>query len=276
MRIRTDGVLAFFWLGLYLGATTSTLRAEETAKPETIKAANCEQASPINQRRAHGNACGPASLLNAFQYGSDKWQKPYKAVPGTNSRSRIRYVVAAWGKRPSKHIKGAERWKPKEGVNLLDLTDMANDMCSGHYLPPLKYEILTLKDNETREKLLKRSHSRLAKSLNKGLPPIISVRRFAHRYNREVGAKSWWPIRGHFVVVTEVPKLLVKGATSFPITYVDPYGGFVHQGELRTATGMFTHSPFLSAHLPKSGVGKSFLKAGEPTALTLAAILGCW
>lgn len=238
-----------------------------------LKAPNNE-ASPINQRRAYGNACGPASLLNAFQYGSQKWQKAYNAVPGNNSRTRIRYVVAAWGNKPSPHLKGTQRWKPKEGVNLLDLTDMANDMRASHYLPKIKNEILSQKSGESRSRFLQRGHARIAKSLKNGLPPILSIRRYAHRYNEEVGQKSWWPLRAHFVVVIEIPKSLPKNATSFTIRYVDPYGGFIREGKIESGNHPFDHCPFLTTVMPKTEVGKSFVKPGEDTLLTFTAIIG--
>lgn len=242
---------------------------------ETISIPN-NTASPINQRRAYGNACGPASLLNAFQYGDSNWQKAFQAVPGTDSRSRIRYVVAAWGNKPSKHLKNTQRWKPKEGINLLDLTDMANEMRTGHYLPKIKNEVLSQKAKESRSQFLQRVHGKLAKSLKKGLPPILSIRRYAYQFSQEVGQKSWWPIRAHFIVVTEIPKSIQANATSFKIRYIDPYGGFVREGKIQTHTGSFLQCPYLGADLPKTAVGKSFVKSSDETLLTFPAIIGTW
>jgi hypothetical protein len=256
---------------LFFYALSHTLIAKEA----TLKAPNLS-AEPINQRRAYGNGCGPASLLNAFQYGSKKWQTVFRAVPGTNSRSRIRYVVSAWGNKPSSHLKGTRRWKPKEGVNLLDLTDMANEMRSSHFLPKIKYRVLSQKSGESRRQLLSRCHKRITQSLKKGLPPILSLRRYAYRYNQQVGQKSWWPIRADFVGVIELPRTLPAQATSFNIRYVDPYGGFVREGAISTPTGDFTHTPFLEAILPTSSVGNSFVKHGESTLLTTTAIIGTW
>jgi len=246
-----------------------------TIKAPTIKAPNAK-AEPINQRRAYGNGCGPASLLNAFQYGSEKWQKVFTSIPGTNSRTRISYVVRAWGNKPSKHIKGTQRWKPKEGTNLLDLTDMANEMRAPYFLPKIKYKVLSQKNLESRTHLLSRTHKQITQSLKKGLPPIVSIRRYAYRYSKEIGGKSWWPIRAHFVVVIEIPKFIPKNATSFTIRYVDPYGGFVREGKIQIDTGTFTHCPYLGAHMPKTAVGKSLVKSSEETILTFSAIIGTW
>jgi len=242
---------------------------------ELIKAPN-QKASPINQRRAYGNACGPASLLNAFQYGSKKWQKAFISIPGHNSRTRLHYVVKTWGNRPSKHVQGVNRWNAKQGINLLDLTDMANEMRAPYSLPSIKNKVLTAKSRESRIELLHRSHSRIAKSLKKGLPPIISIRRYAFRFNQAVGQKSWWPVRSHFVVVTEIPEKLKRGATTFSIKYIDPYGGFIREGKIHTDTGSFQNNPFLGATMPKTSVGKSLVKSDEETLLTFSAIIGTW
>lgn len=255
---------------LFLLLTACDLPAQEL-----LKAPNAD-ASPINQRRAYGNACGPASLLNAFQYGSEKWQQAFNAVPGNNSRTRIRYVVGTWGNQPSQHLKGVKRWNPKQGVNLLDLTDMANEMRAPYFLPKIKHEVLIAPARESRTDLLKRSHSRIAKSLRRGLPPIISIRRYAYRFNQSVGQKSWWPIRAHFVVVTEIPRKLPRHATSFKIRYIDPYGGFVRDGTIHTQTGAYKNNPFLGTSMPNTAVGRSLVKANEPTLLVFTAIIGSW
>ena len=241
---------------------------------EIISAEN-QNASPTNQRRAHGNACGPASLLNAFHYGSDRWQRAFKAVPGDNSKTRINYVVSKWGLKPSRHIHGAKRWN-QQGMNLVDLHDVANEMCDYHWLPKIKYEILTRKQGEPAKDLLQRSHKRIVKSLKKGLPPILCIRRYAFRDSKELKSKSWWPISAHFIVIIETIKTLDNNAETFKIKYVDPYGGHIHEGSIHTNTGKFTNSPFLAASLPSATIGKSLLKKGELSVLSYSAVMGRW
>ena len=238
---------------------------------ELIKAPG-KDASPINQRRAYGNACGPASILNSFQYGSEKWRKVFDSIPGNDSRSRIRHVVTTWGNQASSHLKGRKRWNYKEGVNLLDLNDIANEMRSPHSLPKIEYQVLTRGKRDSYQDLVKHSHKLMAKSLKKGLPPIISI----HRANQQVGKKTWWPIRAHFVVITEIPEKLQAPYDHFKIKYIDPYGGFIREGKIEASPGAFTNSPFLTANLPDALIGKSLVKKGEPTTLTLSAIIGSW
>lgn len=259
------------WTSLLLLFAMHTMLCGE----EMISAAN-QDASPTNQRRAYGNACGPAALLNAFHYGSEKWQSVFDAVPGKKSKTRIRYVVSQWGSQPSKHIKGVQRWDKAQGINLVDLHDIANEMCHPHSLPKVKYEILTRKKYEPRTKLLKRSHERITKSLNKGLPPIICIRRYTYCNSKELDSKSWWSISAHFIVIIETSKNIESNANSYKIKYVDPYGGYIHEGIIHTNTANFTNSPFLAATLPSAAIGKSLVKKGDESILTYSAIMGCW
>jgi hypothetical protein len=247
-----------------------------TADAQELLTAGGKGASPINQRRASGNACGPASLLNAFQYGNNTWRKAFDQIPGTNSRARIQHVITTWGHHPSSHIKGRMRWNPKEGINLLDLTDMANAMSKPYSKDKIKYEVLTKKTRESRVELLRRGHKLMVKSLKKGLPPIIILNRYAYRTSTQVRDKSWWPVRSHFVVVTEIPEQLRRTDGFYKIKYIDPYGGYIREGHIQIDTGAFHNSPFVIANMPNARVGKSLVKKGEPTTITLSAIIGTW
>jgi len=266
-------ILAFLTLSLIAAALPVQSAEKRTANP-TIKAPNL-QATALNQQSAYGNGCGPTSLLNAFQFGSRKWQKIFKSTPGNNSRTRINFVVKKWGNKPSNHLKNTLRWNPNAGVTLIDLTDMANEMRNSIFQPKIKYKVLSTKQ-ESSAALIRSTHSNIAKSLKKGLPPILSVHRYAYRFNQQVGQKSWWPIQAHFIVAIEIPKKLPKNATSFHLRYIDPYGGVIRDGIIQTDTGKFTRCPFLGAKLPKTDIGKSLLKSGEASMLALTGIIGVW
>ena len=242
---------------------------------EMIKASNYD-ASPINQRRAYGNGCGPASLLNAFQFGSEKWQEVFRSVPGRNSKTRIRYVVSQWGDQPSNHIQGVKRWNAQHGINLVDLHDIANEMCQPLGLPEIEYEILTRKSREQPSELLKRCHRLITNTLSNGLPPILGIQRYAYRDSKELNAMSWWPIRAHFIVIIGVSKRIESDSDTFRIEYVEPYGGFTREGTIHTDTQGFTNSPFLGATLPSALIGKSLLKKGETSILSCSLIMGDW
>ncbi len=258
------------WAAIFLLIAMHTI----LSGAEIIRAENTN-ASPTNQRRAHGNACGPASLLNAFHYGSKRWQRAFNAVPGDDSKTRINYVISRWGLKPSKHIEGVRRWN-QQGINLVDLQDVANEMCDYHWLPKIKYEVLTRAPDEAATTLLQRSHQRIVKSLKKGLPPILCIRRYAYRNSKELKTKSWWPISAHFIVIIETTTTLKNSPNSYRIKYVDSYGGHTHEGTIHTSSGSFTNSPFLGASLPSATIGNTLIKKGEATTLTFSAVLGRW
>lgn len=253
---------------LILAAGTSVMAA-----PPLREAPNAA-ATPANQLVVSGNACGPTALLNAFRFGNPSWQRASGALTGDTDKQRISTIIRQFGLRPSNHIKGSPRWS-KRGVNLADLCDIANEMTRGLYLPQVSQEVLFRKPGEPPGKLLKRIHDRLDTSLAKGLPPVISLRRFVKR------GDSWIALDAHFVTVTSVPRKVDKSVTGFPITYIDPWGGKPCQGNIAIPTrGILADaagdSPCLEADFPQASVGLKLVRRGEPTALTLAAVLGRW
>lgn len=234
---------------------------------------------PANQLVVAGNACGPTALLNAFRFGNPAWQRAANAVAGDDDKQRITSIIRECGMRPSNHLTGRPRWSRK-GVNLSDLRDIANEMTRGHFLPLVSEEVLFLKPGETQEKLLKRVHQRCGTSLAKGLPPLLSLRRYARR-SQNGRPPEWVVLDAHFVTLTVIPRKLDKHARSFPITYIDPWGGKVCQGVITlpdrpVLADSAAASPCLEAAFPEALVGKKLIRPGEPTALTVAAVLGRW
>lgn len=247
-----------------------------SASPVMREAPN-SSAQPANQLSVAGNACGPAALLNAFRYGSEGWNKTAESIQGQTDREKMLTIIREVGMRPSKHLTGRARWSRK-GVNLADLTDIANELTDGRYLPRLSQEVLFRKSGESQEKLLKRVHHRFEKSLSKGLPPIISLRRYALRKQPNGGAE-WISLDAHFVTLISVPKKLPKGERSFPVTYVDPWGGKVQKGSIAiSSNGILSAdvegTPCLEANFPNSAVGKKLVRPGEKHALAIAGALG--
>ncbi len=243
------------------------------AAPDLQEAPNLT-AAPANQLVVSGNACGPTALLNAFRHGNKDWQRVSTAISGENDKQQIYTIIREVAMRPSANFKGRPRWSRK-GVNLADLCDIGNELTRGQLLPLIQQEIFFRQSGETPEKLLKRAHQRFEKSLSKGLPPIISLRRYALRNGH------WIVLDAHFVTLSALPKKLEKGATSFPITYIDPWGGKIQQGAIAIPdqpilAEVAEESPCLEAQFPQASVGKKFIKSGEKNALTIAAALGRW
>lgn len=234
---------------------------------------------PANQLVVAGNACGPTALLNAFRFGNKDWQRASDAATGDTDKQKIYTIIREYGMRPSIHIKGHPRWSRK-GVNVADLGDIANEMTRGRFLPAVSQEVVFLKPGESQEKLLKRVYQLLETSREKGLPPVISLRRYVKR-GKDGGSPAWTILDAHFVTVTLVPAKLEKDARSFPVTYLDPWGGKVCQGSISIAGGAVladavAATPCLMADFPQALVGKKLVRPGEPTALVLAAVLGRW
>lgn len=229
---------------------------------------------PANQLVVAGNACGPTALLNALRFGNRDWQRAATAIAGETDKQRIYTIIREYGMRPSSHFKGRPRWSRK-GVNLADMVDIANELTHGHFLPPVSQEVVFLKPGESQEKQLSRVHGLLATSLKKGFPPVVSLRRYVLR------PPEWRVLDAHFVTLTAVPPRLEKGVRSFPVSYIDPWGGTLCQGSITITEHAVladsrSASPCLEADFPLATVGKNRVRPGEPHTLTLAAVLGRW
>jgi hypothetical protein len=251
-----------------------------TAAP--LREAANQGASPADQLAVSGNACGPAALLNAFRFGDANWQRAAAMARGDSDKAQLLAIIRTWGLRPSAHLSGRLRWT-RQGVNVDDLCDMANEMTRGQVLPQVVDEVFILQPGESAPELLRRVHTRLASSLARGLPPVISLRRVALR-SQAGKPPSWVVVQGHFVTVTGVPRKLDRHAASFSVTYVDPWGGKRGEGRLSISQRAFLSgqapasavSPCLQADFPQANVGKELLRTAEFSVLTLAAAIGKW
>lgn len=263
---------------LTLNSVFLTLCLPVMASPPLRVAPN-PTASPANQLVAAGNACGPAALLTAMRFGSPPWQRAAQAIPGRSDREVIFTIIRERGMRPSAHSNGHPRWTPG-GVNVLDLCDIGNEIARGHFLPPLRHDVFFVTAGESQAALLRRVHRRLEGSLVKGMPPVVNLRRYSLRRQRGK-APQWIAVQAHFVTITAVPVTLPNESGSFPVTYIDPWGGVTCAGTVLIPDNGFMattpgKSPCLEADFPRALVGKNAVPAGEPTAIAMAAIIGCW
>ncbi|MBK1832816.1 hypothetical protein [Roseibacillus ishigakijimensis] len=224
----------------------------------------------VDQNKGIGNSCGPAALLNAFGSGSEKWQAAAAKIPGDNDRARIASVIKSFGQKPSSNLPQRARWEIRSGVNFADLAVMADEFRSLQWgLPKVRAELYFASAGADSEKKLRLAHKQLHKSLAKGLPPILSVRRFVHRQGH------WQSVHGHFVVLTALPRQLPRGSQSFPVEFVDSSGAKTFSGLISLAT-QESGLPCLVLHCPSSEIGKKQVRAGEGSALGLAGAIGAW
>ena len=253
------------FLALLAGACCHAAEMREAPKAD---------AAPVDQLAISGNACGPAALLSSFRCGNDAWQRAASSLPGATDREQLGQWIRRHGLQPSATLKGRKRWT-NAGINVEDLVVATNEMTRPLYLPAVAQEDLFLRRGETPEALLRRTHQRLEKSLSKGIPPVLSLRRFVLR-----GGK-WLPLQGHFVTVTSVPRKIGRDERSFGFTYLDPWGGKRNQGEFRVpaepvlaADGQT--SPCLETLVPAANIAKKDVQRGEVTVVIPAAVIGRW
>ena len=236
----------------------------------------------MNQIPINRNGCGPVSLINAYKFGSPKWNQGYQKMQGDSDPAKFQDLVRKFGIHISRH-NGMVRWDRRAGINSLDLTDLANQFQRTRKtnLPPLKLNTLFVRPQESHAQLLHRAHRQLRDSLLRGFPPILSVKRFVQRPNGN--SSVWKQLHGHFVVLHEIPGRIPKDATSFQIKYIDPWGGVIKTGTIKIPkTGFFSldstnqnpkfrRSPTLEINFPQSSLGKNLLRKGEKSATILAS-----
>lgn len=255
---------AFLYLlsALVLQAAPTWLAAPAPASP------------PVNQLRTDGNACGPACLLDAFRAGSPKWQKSIAQIEGKTDTAKLKKIIRVYGKRGSRLDPKRARWNGRFGVNGTDLADMANELRSEAWMGTVRQEIFFKTSRESDLKLLKRVHKRLSASLKKGLPPIIRLRRVALRAPSGSSTKSWLAIKRHYLVLTGLPAKLSKNATSFTVTYHDPWGGKRYQGRVHLPDAGSAGLATLVADFPESTFGRNLVRKGEASCLSLSSAIG--
>ena len=189
-------------------------------------------------------------------------------------------MIRESGMRPSSSIKGRPRWSRK-GVNLVDLCDIGNELTRGRFLPLMSHEVLFSKPGETQKKLLGRVHQRFETSLDKGLPPIISLRRYVRR-GENGKPPEWIMLDAHFVTITSVPRKLetrrhiVSHQLHRSLGRQNLPGDDHRFPPAACSPTEAADSPCLEAVFPEAAVGKKLLRPGESSTLTVVAVLGRW
>lgn len=195
-------------------------------------------AKAANQLDIAGNACGPTALLNAWRFGSPNCQSIAANLPGRDDRSQLRHLIIHYGGQRSYHIPQRNRWS-RRGINAADLTDIANIAMKKH---DVRNVVLIVPHGAN---ALAKTHQQWARSLRRGFPPVISLRRYE-------GAAV---IESHFVTVLKVPDHLETHASFFAMDYLDPIGARVCQGRIDQKTT--TSQTQLMATTPSTPVGLS-------------------
>ncbi|MCU0795829.1 MAG: hypothetical protein MUF31_07830 [Akkermansiaceae bacterium] len=242
-----------------------SLGADDRWAPQAV-------AGPINQLVVSGNACGPAALLGSLRCGDDDSRAIYAAVPGNNDRSRLLYLIRTLGLRPSVSLRDRARWT-RQGINPEDLHAIARELSESTGQQPPRMLGLHAPAGTKGTKTLQTVHRAFRDSLADGFPPVLAIRRYVLRKGQ------WQMLDGHFISIVRVPERLDRSATSFSLTYFDPWGA-----KKREASIEIPSRPFLSQdpakpgalelRAPEADVGKSKVRSGEFTLLAPTVMIG--
>lgn len=195
-------------------------------------------AKAADQLAIAGNACGPTALLNAWRFGSTSCQSVASSIPGDDDRSQLRHLILHYGSQRSKHVPQRNRWS-RRGINAADLTDIANALMREKNMRSV---VLVVPQGK---RALAKTHQQWARSLRRGFPPVISLRRYE-------GTRV---IDSHFVTILRVPDHLDSKESFFTMEYLDPMGARMCQGRIDSrCANRYTQ---LIAETPATPVGKS-------------------
>lgn len=259
----TLNILAWALFALPLSAQENWLSAPNPTPPE-----------PINQLRTSGNACGPACILDAFQCGSAKWQYSAAQITGATQAERLLKIIRTHGNRPSKQLPKQKRWTRAEGINATDLAAIGNEMRKKMWMGTIRQRLLFRDQTKSPETHLNSTHKTLTNSLKKGLPPILTARRMIWKSPAEDQPKTWLTVKRHYLVLTGLPKTLNANATSFPVTYREPWGGYSHQGHMRIPKPSELSTNTVILEFPETTIGKTLIQKGEVSTLSLSSLVG--
>lgn len=244
------------------------------------RAAPFPDVAPQNQLEVFANSCGPVCLYNSLTFGSRRWEKLLRKIPKESAKERMLYLVRTLGQKPSRHFSGIKRWSARSGMRSADLLDLANDLRGSSFLPKLELTHHFQAPKKPNTVLLAQAHREMQHSLKKGFPPIATLQRYAQK------GSMWLVIQGHFVSIIEVPSELPRGATSFPVRYIDPWGGKILTGTIRAPEAVYPVAPTggalfdlatgpaaIIADFPETQVGKKKLKKGQTSRLHLTELI---
>jgi len=272
------GILAIALAGPLQAQPTRTLKRDYVAWK--VDPSRC-----VDQNLVSLNACCPTSILNSLIAGNAKMQTVYKRLDGDDAKAKLAGVIDKYGKVPSEDYgDGRERWDPNIGVSLVDTQDMFNDILAAASAGKVDGGYLDRSKSETPQQFLRRVHGKLAASLAKGVPPLISMRSFACYWDNQQDRVLWTGMSNHVVMVTGLPRKLEETDQGFAFEYLDPdkcklASGYIYADIVRPFAAVRGNnvkfkwlsglSPFLLVQAPSLSLGTGKQKWFFRTILTL-------
>lgn len=183
-------------------------------------------AIPVDQRdyEDSANGCGPATILNLLRFGGAEFRPALRGLVGSTDGVLMRFLVDRYFRnRPSSTHPGWKRWGV-HGIEGPDLAAGLNELLEEHGIAPTDSTFLDRRENESETSHLDRVHRLFADSLERGTPPLLSLRSFVVRRRERLGGEPHWETGfAHYVLVTAL-----RGAPSpsgFEIEAIDPWRG---------------------------------------------------
>lgn len=194
-----------------------------------------DPAAVLDQMAVSKIGCGPTAILHSLRFGNDARRAAFDAVPGDGAE-KIKLIMDVHARKPSGEYQKGERLRG-DGIACRDLTDMMNEVLAEAKLPAVEGIFLNREKHETPEALLRRVHGRMARSLEAGVPVIVSLRTFAAQPDRKkADGYSWHGLHGHYIVVTRIPRELSEFDRGFPFTYLNSDPGKMESGYIYAET----------------------------------------
>ncbi len=191
----------------------------ETAPPRPI----------VGQAKVGEFACGPCAIYNTLVCGDPKLCAVAAELPGDDAFAKIRYLIDKYGLKPSEEYGGKKpRYDDKSGVTWHDLRHFVNDVLRDHQVPPVEGRYLDRDKGETPLEQLRRVHALLRESLAAGFPPILAVRSFYAKQEKDTFL--WNGLCGHWVTVVDLPRSIPDREKGFRFGFADPGSGRVEYG----------------------------------------------
>lgn len=183
-----------------------------------------ERTGIVNQHdyRASKNACGPAALLNLLKFSNEDYTRLYYTMRGATDAERLGFVIDKYFRNRKSTVEPKwSRWGA-HGIFAEDLATGINEWLIEEEMPELRSEFLTKKTGETEGGHMRRIHEWIARSIEQGVTPILSLRSYIVR-TRKPEEPRWEAGIHHYVVVVEVDES--PGDLGFHLVVLDSAGG---------------------------------------------------
>lgn len=264
--VKALGALGLLMLAAHPAQTFASIPAKssKTTVTRTYVQVAVDVHAAVDQHTVGSKACGPASVLNALIFGNRRFRAACKKIEGKSPGEKLAALIEKWGETRSGDYGKGNRWRSGGGVSPHDLRDMINDALGARGAERLTGRFLDRTPGEDPGKYVKRVHASFRRSLEKGVPVIVSLRSFAPDRTGKNESIVWNGLGGHYVLLYKVPESLEAAERGFSFEYLDPNGpkigtGYIYFEGLRNFTAAkgnsekwiwLKDSPFLLVNAP--------------------------